>query len=109
MTTPSRSSTPRRSSPGAPPIQVGHVERFNPAVIELVRLLEIGWLSRVIAISSQRVGPSPDRIRDIGVTVDLATHDVDILCAIAGERPARVFAETASTAPTTTVRISCSG
>ena len=29
------------------------------------------------------------------MTVDLATHDVDILCAIAGERPARVSAETA--------------
>ena len=84
------------STPGAPPIQVGHVERFNPAVIELGRLLETGWLSRVIALTSQRLGPSPDRIRDIGVTADLATHDVDILCAITGERPARVSAETAS-------------
>ena len=84
---------------GAPPVQVGHVERFNPAVIELARLLETGWLSRVIAISSQRVGPFPDRIRDIGVTSDLATHDVDILCAIAGERPSRVSAETASRSP----------
>ena len=50
---------------------------------------------RVFAISSRRAGPFPARIRDVGVTVDLATHDVDILCAIAGERPARVSAETA--------------
>ncbi len=83
------------SAAGAPPIQVGHIERFNPAVLELARLLETGWLSRVIAISSQRVGPFPGRIRDVGVTVDLATHDIDILCAIAGERPARVSAATA--------------
>lgn len=83
------------SAPGAPPVQVGHIERFNPAIVELGRLLEAGWLSTVFAISSRRAGPFPARIRDVGVTVDLATHDVDILCAIAGERPARVSAETA--------------
>jgi predicted dehydrogenase len=83
------------SAAGAPPVQVGHIERFNPAVLELGRLLEAGWLSTVYAISSRRAGPFPARIRDVGVTVDLATHDVDILCAIAGERPARVSAETA--------------
>ena len=83
------------SAHGAPPVQVGHIERFNPAIVELGRLLEAGWLSTVFAISSRRAGPFPARIRDVGVTVDLATHDVDILCAIAGERPARVSAETA--------------
>lgn len=83
------------AAPGAPPVQVGHIERFNPAIVELGRLLEAGWLSTVFAISSRRAGPFPARIRDVGVTVDLATHDVDILCAIAGERPARVSAETA--------------
>ena len=77
------------------PIQVGHVERFNPAVLELGRLLGAGWLSSVYAITSRRAGPFPARIRDVGVTIDLATHDVDILSWIAGERPTRVFAETA--------------
>jgi predicted dehydrogenase len=76
------------------PVQVGHVERFNPAVIELGRLLDAGWLSTVYAIASRRAGPFPARIRDVGVTVDLATHDVDILSWIAGERPSRVYAET---------------
>jgi predicted dehydrogenase len=77
------------------PVQVGHVERFNPAVLELGRLLADGWLSNVYAISSRRAGPFPARIRDVGVTIDLATHDVDILSWIAGERPIRVYAETA--------------
>lgn len=77
------------------PVQVGHVERFNPAVLELGRLLDEGWLSTVFAISSRRGGPFPARIRDVGVTMDLATHDVDILSRIAGERPTRVTAETA--------------
>lgn len=77
------------------PVQVGHVERFNPAVLELGRLLDEGWLSTVYAITSRRGGPLPVRIRDVGVTIDLATHDVDILCWIAAERPIRVTAETA--------------
>jgi UDP-N-acetylglucosamine 3-dehydrogenase len=77
------------------PVQVGHVERFNPAVLELGRLLHAGWLSTVYAIVSRRAGPFPARIRDVGVTIDLGTHDVDILSWIAGDRPTRVFAELA--------------
>ena len=77
------------------PVAVGHVERHNPAVLELGRRLREGWLSTVYAVASRRAGPFPARIRDVGVTVDLATHDVDILSWIAGERPVRVYAETA--------------
>jgi predicted dehydrogenase len=77
------------------PVQVGHVERFNPAVLELDRRLRQGWLSSIYSISSRRAGPFPARIRDVGVTVDLATHDVDILSWITRERPIRVYAETA--------------
>ena len=80
---------------GSVPVQVGHVERFHPAVLELGRLLDEGWLSVVYSIASRRAGPFPDRIRDVGVTIDLATHDADILSWIAGERPSRVYAETA--------------
>jgi UDP-N-acetylglucosamine 3-dehydrogenase len=77
------------------PVQVGHVERFNPAVLELGRLIDDGWLSSIFSIASRRAGPFPARIRDVGVTVDLATHDADILSWIAGERPSRVYGETA--------------
>jgi predicted dehydrogenase len=77
------------------PVQVGHVERFNPAVLELGRLLGEGWLSTIYAIASRRAGPFPARIRDVGVTIDLATHDADILSWVAGERPDRVYAELA--------------
>jgi UDP-N-acetylglucosamine 3-dehydrogenase len=77
------------------PVQVGHVERFNPAVLELGRLIKAGWLSSIYSIASRRAGPFPARIRDVGVTIDLATHDADILSWIASERPSRVYAETA--------------
>jgi predicted dehydrogenase len=77
------------------PLQVGHVERFNPAVQKLGRLLADGWVGTVYSLTSRRAGPYPARIRDVGVTVDLATHDGDILSWIAGERPVRVYAELA--------------
>ena len=77
------------------PLQVGHVERFNPAVLELGRRLADGWVGALYSVTSRRAGPYPARIRDVGVTVDLATHDVDILSWVAGERPTRVFAELA--------------
>ena len=77
------------------PLQVGHVERFNPAVLELGRRLAQGWVGTLYSIASRRAGPFPARIRDVGVTIDLATHDADILSWIAGERPSRVYAETA--------------
>ena len=47
------------------------------------------------SIASRRAGPFPARIRDVGVTIDLATHDADILSWVAGERPTRVYAEIA--------------
>jgi len=77
------------------PVQVGHVERYNPAVLRLGELLRAGWLTTIYAIQSRRAGPFPARIRDVGVTVDLATHDGDMLSWIAGERPVRLYAELA--------------
>ena len=77
------------------PVQVGHVERYNPAVLKLGELLRAGWLTKIYAIVSRRAGPFPARIRDVGVTVDLATHDADMLSWIARERPVRAYAELA--------------
>ena len=77
------------------PVQVGHVERYNPAVVEMGRLLRGGALPAIYTIQSRRAGPFPARIRDVGVTIDLGTHDVDMLSWIVGERPTRVYAETA--------------
>ena len=75
-------------------LQVGHIERFNPAVLALGERLRGGALSRIFTIKTLRAGPFPARIRDVGVAVDLATHDVDIMCHLAGARPDRVYAET---------------
>jgi predicted dehydrogenase len=81
-------------SSGAP-ATVGHIERFNPAVLELERRLSEAPLGRVFQVKSRRTGPMASRIRDVGVTVDLATHDIDIIRRIAGAPIVRVHAEVA--------------
>ena len=74
---------------------VGHIERFNPAVRELKKHLDEGELGRVYQIVARRIGPFPPRIHDVGVIVDLATHDVNIMEHVVGSTIERVFAETA--------------
>ena len=74
-------------------LMVGHIERFNPAVIELKRLLDGGELGRVYQIYARRLGPFPPRIQDVGVVTDLATHDLDIMRYLTGSEVIRVFAE----------------
>ncbi len=64
-------------------------------MLRLGELLRDGWLTTLYSIVSRRAGPFPARIRDVGVTIDLATHDADMLSWIAGERPTRVYAELA--------------
>ena len=58
-------------------LMVGHIERFNPAIVELKqRIAQVGTIYQV---SARRVGPFPERIRDVGVVVDLASHDIDAM------------------------------
>ncbi len=73
---------------------VGHVERYNPAIIELARRLARGELGRVFKVHARRLGPFPDRIRDVGVVIDLATHDLDVMRYLLGAEVVRVYAET---------------
>lgn len=63
---------------------VGHVERFNPALIEMRRRLRNGDLGKVYSIGTRRVGPFPVRISDVGVVFDLATHDIDLIRWLCG-------------------------
>jgi UDP-N-acetylglucosamine 3-dehydrogenase len=75
-------------------LAIGHIERFNPAVQELQRRLETGEIGRVFQVHARRQGPFPARIRDVGVVIDLATHDLDVMFQLVGSNLSRVFAET---------------
>jgi UDP-N-acetylglucosamine 3-dehydrogenase len=73
---------------------VGHIERFNPAVRELQRRISAGEIGRIYQIQARRQGPFPARIRDVGVVIDLATHDLDVMHHLAGSEVQRLYAET---------------
>jgi UDP-N-acetylglucosamine 3-dehydrogenase len=75
-------------------LMVGHVERFNPAVQELKRRLEVGELGRIFLARAERVGPFSQRTRDVGVVHDLATHDIDVMRFLLASEVERVYAET---------------
>ena len=75
-------------------LTVGHIERFNPAIRELRRRLEADELGRIFQISATRLGPFPARIRDVGVVVDLAPHDLDVMRFLVRAEPVRIYAET---------------
>ncbi len=75
-------------------LTVGHIERFNPAIRELKRRLADNELGRIFQIAATRLGPFPARIRDVGVVIDLAPHDLDVMRYLVGSEPVRLYAET---------------
>lgn len=74
-------------------LAVGHIERFNPAIIELRRRLQNGALGRIFQIHARRLSPFPHYVRDVGVVLDLATHELDVMCHLLEEDVERIYAE----------------
>jgi predicted dehydrogenase len=71
-------------------VQVGHVERFNPAIRALADIVAD---LNVIAVDAERLGPPPEgRQLDQSAVLDLMIHDIDVVLALLGERPERVTA-----------------
>jgi UDP-N-acetylglucosamine 3-dehydrogenase len=73
-------------------LAVGHIERHNPVVDSAKRHLDEGDWGDLITAGARRVSNFPDRIRDVGVMMDLAIHDVDILRYLVGKPVASVYA-----------------
>src|SRR5690348_8330881 len=57
-------------------LMVGHVERFNPAVQSVKRAIKD---QDILSIAITRVGPFPPRMSNVGVVIDLAVHDIDLI------------------------------
>lgn len=55
-------------------LQVGHIERFNMAIMRLKQLV-----NRPLFIEGHRLGPYDPRVKDVGVVLDLMIHDLDII------------------------------
>ncbi len=74
---------------------VGHIERYNPALQQARLRIARGDLGEIYQISTRRQGPFPGRISDVGVILDLATHDIDLTGWVAQQEFAQVSAQTA--------------
>jgi predicted dehydrogenase len=57
-------------------LMAGHVERFNPAV-EAIKQAIHG--EDILSIAITRVGPFPPRMSNVGIVIDLAVHDIDLI------------------------------
>src|SRR6187399_1553243 len=57
-------------------LMVGHVERFNPAVTAIKQAIKG---EDILSIAITRVGPFPPRMSNVGVVIDLAVHDIDLI------------------------------
>lgn len=75
---------------------IGHIERFNPAVVQLKKLLDKGYLGKIFQLRTRRVGPFPTYIKDVGVVLDLATHDIDLIEYLLESDIEKIYAHTDS-------------
>lgn len=68
-------------------LQVGHVERFNPAVVELSSIVNP---NEIIGIRAERLGPPPEREVHDNAVVDLMIHDIDIVRSLIDGEPQKI-------------------
>ncbi len=75
---------------------VGFIERFNPGVKAVKKMLIQGVVGDVIIATGRRVARWPIRIGDVGVVKDTAIHDIDAMRYLLEEEVSAVFAQTGS-------------
>ncbi|ADK85468.1 oxidoreductase domain protein [Desulfarculus baarsii DSM 2075] len=69
-------------------LQVGHLERFNPAAAQA-----FGLMTKPMFIECNRIAPFKARAMDVDVALDLMIHDLDIILALVGEEPCEIRAK----------------
>jgi predicted dehydrogenase len=78
------------------PIMAGHIERFNPALIELRHRVRAGEIGRVVQITARRMGAIRHPPRDVNVIHDSAIHDIDAMRWLLGAEVTQVYASARS-------------
>lgn len=74
-------------------LAVGYIERFNSAVTKLKEIVDF---SQIYSTVSLRFGPFPPTIKDIGVLLDLGTHEIDMLNCLTKIQPEVIYAHVSS-------------
>ena len=70
-------------------LHVGHIERFNPAFRQLVKVVA---KEEVVVLEGRRHSPHRDRANDVSVVLDLMIHDIDLVLELAGAQVVRLAA-----------------
>ena len=70
----------------------GHIERFNPALVELARRVQAGEIGRVLQVSARRMGALRLPPEDVNVVHDSAIHDIDAMRYVLGSEVESVYA-----------------
>ncbi|EAW35489.1 Gfo/Idh/MocA family protein [Lyngbya sp. PCC 8106] len=70
-------------------LQVGHIERFNPAFQELSKVLKT---EELLALEAHRMSPYSNRANDVSVVLDLMIHDIDLLLELVASPVVRLTA-----------------
>ncbi len=73
-------------------LAAGHIERHNPVVAFVAKALAAGEFGDLVTASARRVSNFPDRVRDVGVIMDLGIHDIDVLRYVVGTEVESVYA-----------------
>ncbi len=76
-------------------LMIGHVERFNPVITAIRNYLSANK-SKIFSINIERVGPIPPRIKDVGIVLDLGTHDIDLATFLTKQKIKQVYCTTNS-------------
>jgi len=72
-------------------LMIGHIERFNPIIQKTKKVITSGKVGDIYSISSKRIGPFYSRVKDVGVILDLAVHDLDVIYYLLNEKPEKIF------------------
>jgi len=77
-------------------LTVGFIERFNPAITELKKMITQGTLGKPILFEYHRENRRGENIVDVGVVKDASVHDIDTARWLFGEEPKTVYARVGS-------------
>lgn len=70
----------------------GYIERFNPAIQDLKRIIEENTCGELLMMEFHRENRMPLHIKDVGIIYDTSVHDIDTALFIFNSKPAVVFA-----------------
>jgi predicted dehydrogenase len=74
-------------------LQVGHIERFNPAFRELTKIIPT---EKILALEARRMSPYSNRANDVSVVLDLMIHDIDLLLELTASSVVKLTASGSS-------------